>query len=149
MCLFFMNIQMVNPDKEWFCWGISAKKRFPDASQTQQTVYGIKPGGASYHNWRNSRHRYNGTDTGHFKAEQCDIDLLFNVDEGEMKWCVVEGDAVVDGKEAVLREVGTRENEQNDSGWVPHFVFGANAKHMSVRVTQIPIEWYGKSIMFD
>ena len=143
-----MNGQMMNPDQGWFVWGISAKNKFPDASQGEHTVYGIKPNGVSYQNvyGETNPDRYNGTDTEHFKAEQCDIDLLFNVDEGIMKWCMVEGDAVVDGKEAVLREVGTRENEQNDSGWVPHFVFGANAKHMSVRVTQIPIEWYGKSI---
>ena len=152
---------MENPDNAWFVWGISAKQTFSDLSYMEQTVYGITPDGQWYFNgsgkgahhrgingWSGSQ-RHNDIDTKHFRVKKCDIDLLFNVDEGEMKLCVVEGDAVADGKEAVLREIGKSKGEENNSGWVPHFNFGSTGKRMCVRLTQIPIEWYGKSIALD
>lgn len=85
----------------------------------------------------------NKINTEHFAEENCEIDILLDLDESQLQICLV-GDISKD-KEFKLWGF----EDENKLGWVPHF--NLCDEGTALRLAEIPISWYGlpKGIDFE
>ena len=137
---YILTKQTINPNKSWFMWAVSRKQIFTDLSY--KFAWGI-----SYDNqwfpWHNTLigiANNNNIDLYHFDNSKCEVDLLLDVDKGELKICLV-GQKSKD-KEAIMSGIKYPDNE--NQGFVPHINFGSSYVPIKVQIAKIPIEWYGE-----
>jgi hypothetical protein len=117
----------------WCLWGISAPKKFVDASYSAQTVWGIAGSNQSY---ANGVCKYDVQTTKFYGKEEVYIDMLLDLNKCELKFKLVSSNEEYEAKMVNIP------NNQHD-GWVPHmniYYAGANCQ-----IKKIPTAWYGKN----
>ena len=149
---------MTNPTAKdestrWFCWGISAIKKFrEDYACGDTTYYGISTNDCWWLNgklidgWatvgQNGERIRERIDFSHFRnCKDGEVDIYIDCDEGILKICVVG--VVGQEKEVHISELN---KSGNNDGWVPNFLFGYEGVQQRIRVAVIDAECYGKEI---
>ena len=82
-----------------------------------------------------TKYQYNNDNpTSFFKQKECEIDMLLDIDKGELKFCIV-------GQYDPQNEIILYNLPKIQNGWIPQF--NLNGKNIELRIAQIPIQWYG------
>ena len=126
--------------EDYAFWCVSEKDLFDH--QSYKRAYGIQhaeDGQSCWYpgNWENDYYQYNnGISKAHFRFKRGEVDMLLDIDKGELKFCVV---GKMDKGEAVLYNLPKQE-----IGWVPHLI--ANSNNIEFRIAMISVDLYGKPI---
>lgn len=130
-------------DGGWIVYGVSPRQMFAN-SCGQDGVWGVTCNGC----WYPGGCTTNKISTTHFYRQNLDVDILLNLETGELRICVV-GMLSTD-KEAVLQGIHEVDNED---GWVLHLnVFNNgdggryDTEDTEVRIAEISPEIYGQSV---
>ena len=111
-------------------WGVSQKKKFDKYSYMDSTVRGVAPANGC---WYGNSH--NNPTTTQFKAKECEVDMLLNVDQGKLDLCVV-------GQNDENHTITLWDLPIGQHGWVPHFnIFTSK---IQIRIAQIEPSLFGK-----
>ena len=144
----------MNPRLKFFCWGVSAKRKFGEYPWSEKTFYGIDTadnndsfvidGKSCYklvgRNGSKIRKRVSLT---HFLEKKVEVDIYLDVDQGILRFCVV---GVCDEDKEVYIEGLRWWPWMNNDGWVPHFLFCGSGTQQQIRACSIDIECYGKEL---
>eukprot|EP01084_Bolivina_argentea_P251803 422471_1 len=148
------RVHVTNPgilfDKdEWVCFGISEQKEYGCfLGDSQQKMYGLSVFGEYYpsdctlqkeikNNKKKQKEQWDFKwYFNEMRQYKVDVDILLNIDECTLKIMTVGLDD--DRKEAEIW------NLPIGQGWVPHF--NIRAQNIELKVTKIPIQWYGKKV---
>ena len=125
-------------------WAVSDKKIFDKYSYNE--AYGISAAmeksswfpkdGKSLDGYYGS---HNNSDRLHFDAEQVEVDMLLDVDKGELNFCVV---GQLEKGEAKM--FGLPIGGEDGNGWVPHM--NTTTETTSLKIAKIAVEFYGQSM---
>ena len=125
--------KMLNPEKAWFVWGVSAKKKFIDdgSSFDKLTYYGVSAINSLFLNGRESVDADGNIrreiDVTHFRITEGEFDIYLDCDQGILRLCVVgqiEKNLIVEitglnqsGNDAIKRALkqGLKYGEENNT----------------------------------
>ena len=136
------NTQMINPEKDWFFWGIGPKiSDYSHSSYIDEWVRGICARNAyKPWKWKNNGAKFDPSEFGN-----CEIDIYLDLDARELRMCIVgvNGDNQF-AEEAISYNISTNE------GYVPHFNFAsASVDSQRIQVARIPLDWCGKKAKIE
>ena len=147
---------MINPKingrgSKWFCWGVSARKRFKSGSAClSKSYYGISTNNCW---WLDGRNTYEKI--GHNKEKirekisfshfgdltDGEVDIYMDCDAGILRICVVG--MLQEDKEV---EISGLDKSGNNDGWVPNLLFGSGGIKQKIQVAAIDSRYYGAEI---
>ena len=122
-------------------WGVSEKNIFD--AQSFKATYGIVGTSTKDKYWYpiSGGHLYykyhNGISKEHFLFKEGEIDMLLDVDKGELKFRIV-------GQSDDKHEAKLYNLPKQMYGWVPHF--NCYDGHTELRIAKISVKLYGKPI---
>lgn len=116
-----------------------SRKDIFGAATYKQHAYGINHCDDKWYSGSSSGGYYkhnNGVSHGNFKFKEGEVDMMLDIDKGELKFCVV---GKKDKGEPMLYNLPKQEN-----GWIPHLLASSIATEL--RIAKISSDLYGEPI---